>query len=330
MGSSAFWSFADPIEYGRAIRACDAKALKISGRAFAADVVRMDLCRVWSQSLRESAPRVAQVATHSSRSIVVFRTDEAKAAIRHEGHELGADEIIFMGSGALEYQSTEGPVAFGSVSLSPADLRKLGERLAGRELVAPADSTFLRPDPKARSRLTFLNRAAAKLAKTKPTRLAHSEISRAFEDAFIVAMVRCVVEANHVETASNETRRAKLVRRMREYLLAKGPLPVYVAELCAAIGATERSLERACLDVLGMSPKRFLTLRRLHLARAALISAGAAETTVSNVALDHGFWEIGRFAVKYRELFGETPSATLGRRKRDLSALQIDPEFRLA
>jgi hypothetical protein len=39
----------------------------------------------------------------------------------------------------------------------------------------------------------------------------------------------------------------------------------------------------------------------------------ARETTVTRIATDHGFWELGRFSVAYRTLFGETPLTTLRR-----------------
>ena len=60
-----------------------------------------------------------------------------------------------------------------------------------------------------------------------------------------------------------------------------------------------------------MSPKRCLLAARLEGVRRALSDAGTGPTTVTGVATDHGFYELGRFAATYREAFGETPSETL-------------------
>ena len=62
---------------------------------------------------------------------------------------------------------------------------------------------------------------------------------------------------------------------------------------------------------LGMSPKRYPLLRRMAFVRRALRAAVPDAATVMDVATRYGFWQLGRFTVEYRSLFGETPSATL-------------------
>jgi AraC-like DNA-binding protein len=59
-----------------------------------------------------------------------------------------------------------------------------------------------------------------------------------------------------------------------------------------------------------MSPLALLLLRRMHLAHRALCKAAPA-STVTDIATEYRFWELGRFAVVYKTLFGEAPSDTL-------------------
>jgi transcriptional regulator GlxA family with amidase domain len=54
-------------------------------------------------------------------------------------------------------------------------------------------------------------------------------------------------------------------------------------------------------------------LRRSNEARAALRRADPSTVSVAQVARNHQFLELGRFAVTYRATFGEPPSKTLQR-----------------
>src|SRR5215472_6871523 len=87
---------------------------------------------------------------------------------------------------------------------------------------------------------------------------------------------------------------------------------VYLPELCSRIAVSSRTLRLCCQQQLGMSPKRYLTLRRMHLVRRALRRASRSDT-VTDIAMSFGFWELGRFAVRYKLIFGESPSETMRR-----------------
>jgi transcriptional regulator GlxA family with amidase domain len=105
--------------------------------------------------------------------------------------------------------------------------------------------------------------------------------------------------------------RRQLVEQAEAFLRARPSEPVPIAQLCRVVGVSERSLRNAFYAVRGMSPKRSALRARLERVRRALRDADAARGAVTTIATDHGFFELGRFAAKYRAVFGETPSATL-------------------
>jgi transcriptional regulator GlxA family with amidase domain len=60
-----------------------------------------------------------------------------------------------------------------------------------------------------------------------------------------------------------------------------------------------------------MSPMQYLRATRLEHARE-LLRRSQPERRIADVALDCGFTHLGRFAIAYREKFGESPSETVG------------------
>jgi transcriptional regulator GlxA family with amidase domain len=60
-----------------------------------------------------------------------------------------------------------------------------------------------------------------------------------------------------------------------------------------------------------MSPTRWIKGQRLQGARNALVQDKTPRTSVTSVAAEYGFFELGRFAAIYKDAFGEAPSHTL-------------------
>ena len=86
--------------------------------------------------------------------------------------------------------------------------------------------------------------------------------------------------------------------------------PINSEDLCRAAGVSERTLRNVFYRNFGISPHRYLMVERLHRARVALHEARPGDT-VSSICANLGLWDAGRFAARYRDLFGVLPSQEL-------------------
>jgi AraC-like DNA-binding protein len=199
------------------------------------------------------------------------------------------------------------------MSLPLEEMTVIGAAVAGCDLTPPKDALAVKPLPMALARLRQLHEAAGHLAEYAPAVIAQPEAARGLEQALIEAMVGCLGSGEVHEDRAALRKHAAIMRRF--YTAIEGHLddPLYIPELCTEIGVSERTLRVCCQEQLGMSPKRYLLLRRLHLARRTLRESGPTGTTVTATATRYGFWQLGRFAGEYKTLFGESPSAMLAR-----------------
>ncbi len=104
--------------------------------------------------------------------------------------------------------------------------------------------------------------------------------------------------------------RQRLVQRISEILAAHADDGVRIGDLSRRAGISERTLRNAFHRVHGVSPKQFELRERLQRARRGLC-APEPTTTVTSVAAECGFFELGRFSAAYRRAFGESPSTTM-------------------
>jgi AraC-like DNA-binding protein len=258
----------------------------------------------------ESAPRIAFVALEPEWVFVSF-------PIRHNpppiwnGIEMRPGEIVWHGRGDHTHQRTSGPGRWALISLASRDLADFSQALIHTRLTSPPAEKILRPPSKLVAELLRLHAQACRLAETKSDMIAHREVARAIEHDLLYALVNCLDADGAHHDGNARQRHAEIMARFEKILASPEDVQRSMPEIAAAIRVSERTLRKCCGTFLGMSPGRYARLRRLNLARAALRRAVPATASVGAIAKQYGFTELGRFAVAYRTIFGETPSTTL-------------------
>jgi AraC-like DNA-binding protein len=145
---------------------------------------------------------------------------------------------------------------------------------------------------------------------------AAKERAAAQDELLEILLATLRVADDFESTRSDRTRQAQnqIVKVAEEYALAHTGERLHVTDLCRAAAVSERTLEYAFKEIMGLTPMNYLIRLRLHRVRQALLSAAPDSTTVSIEALNWGFWHFGEFARAYKECFGELPSDTLRRK----------------
>jgi AraC family ethanolamine operon transcriptional activator len=127
------------------------------------------------------------------------------------------------------------------------------------------------------------------------------------ERSVITALVRSTGRPDIQASRAGRWHQAKFAE---EYLRAHVDQPISLPDLCEAVGVNERTLFLGFRERYGLSPKAYLKRLRLNHARRELLNA-TPETTVTSVATQWCFFQLGQFSAEYRSLFGERPRDTL-------------------
>lgn len=104
-------------------------------------------------------------------------------------------------------------------------------------------------------------------------------------------------------------------QRVSLLLTSRPREPWSVPRLASTLGVSSRTLHRVVRRECGVSPMVLLRRARLTDARA-MLEAAPADATVTKIALDCGFAHLGRFSQDYAAQYGESPSETLRRVRR--------------
>jgi AraC-like DNA-binding protein len=306
-------SFSDPWLCQQAIQSVDrAEILPTARGKFHFEMTKIGMNKLRMSRFNSVLPQTLTVLIAPDRRAIGFLTEPSSSKLQHCGLSVTQNDVVIHDYGVLHNRS-EANLRYGTMSLPEADFPALCRAIVGREFLEKPRNSVVRGNPALMSRLRKLHNDAVQLAHDVPDMLERPEVCRALEEQLIHVMVRCLAEGAGVEPTMGARRHDAMIVRFEEFLEANPDQPLYLTEICAALGVGERTLRIACEEHLGMGPIRFLKLRRMHLVRQALFRADQSKATVSRIATDHGFWELGHFSIAYRALFGESPSETLRR-----------------
>jgi AraC-like DNA-binding protein len=145
----------------------------------------------------------------------------------------------------------------------------------------------------------------------EPSPVLLAELEQAAMVAFLCGTVH---NHSHLFAAPVRNNAPWQIRRVEEYIEAHWDQPITVEALAILVDGSARTIFNSFKEFRGYSPMSFVRGVRLRHARE-MLGAREIQRTVTEVAFACGFGNLGHFARHYFQVFGELPSATLGRAK---------------
>jgi AraC-like DNA-binding protein len=304
--------FSEPDDFQASLRDEGVVGFLVTGRGqFRARLTQIALHRLRLAAGEEELSRVVFVTVPADMVLVSLPIGGRPSPV-WGGIELRTGEMMTLGPGERVYARTGGACGWGAIQVPAEDLVQYGRALSGAGFVVPPAARWRPPAITGRN-VRSLHRAAIRMAEARPGALIDIEAAHGLEQQLIHALIECLSAGSADEGTPATRRHQDVVVRFEGLLQAQPERNPRMAEICAALGVSERLLRSLCAEHLGMSPTSYLRLRRMSLVHRTLWRGDPAAETVSEVVRRYGFRDLGRFAANYRALFGELPSATLRR-----------------
>lgn len=239
-----------------------------------------------------------------------------QASGRLDGKEFHAYELITVRPGSQAEIIVNSDYESIALLVPPRVLQKhLTLRRMKDDFVFSKDPVFWHPAAELAKNLFELGVRIAESAEEAPEIFNDNHRARhgaqiEYLDSLLATIESCDLDESAKIDKKGETY-SQIVRKCEDYTLNLDGRRPYLSELCATANVSERTLQYAFRDIMGMSPLTYLHRLRLHRARNELRLANSDSTTVTDVAMNWGFWHFGEFSRAYKNCFGEVPSRTL-------------------
>lgn len=293
--------FDDPAEYAASVRGYEARYLPTTNDH---RFVKFELFLASGRlTVTSRPPMLFEGTVTADEGVVAFQLEDIN--VNMNGHLVNADTIALWKKGtdyrAYQRSRLTHCALFVSDAFSAHDWPEPAP--ADRFMWIGADNSL---------HLRSCVNDVVEVMRRDPARLGNPNVVKGMDQSLIGgidgALSTVVLSASSVATG----RYVAICRRAEEYLRESHFRIRCSLEVAHACGVNVRTLHNALVSVLNVSLTKYLLLHRLWLVRNALLQAGP-DALVKSIALDHGFWHLGRFSKLYHTRFGESPSTTLAR-----------------
>ena len=304
----------DPVAVRGTIEVLDQDVVNLDTQAFHVKRVTVpceDCCLIYSWS--KSALR-SRTLVHEDFDTCTVLGPEAHGSI--DGAELYPHAMLLAGHGTnaeIVVQSGYESVAW----LVPPQVldKQLALRGVKSDFRIPENHEVWHPTVDTARELFELGKRIAETAENAPEIFNDNHRTRHGAQVEYMDSLSATIESYDVDEIGDSNKKQKsyseIVRACEDYTLQLDDRRPYLSELCQTAHVSERTLQYAFRDIMGMSPLTYLHRLRLHRARDEMQKAENKSTTVTDVAMNWGFWHFGEFSRAYKNCFGELPSETL-------------------
>ncbi|MGN7838971.1 helix-turn-helix domain-containing protein [Stenotrophomonas sp. 22385] len=310
--------------YSNSIKGIDGE-MRIAGRGDGAWSLNMlDLDGVILLHGRDGAPVLYRGAPHAGRFGVYLSLPGSQTAL--DGQRVGEDSFTWLAPQVEVHGFSQVPARFLGIDFAEhvlLDQVAQVERLQVAWLYRTGTITATAPRVE---RIGALVQRAFDVHEGDPDAFQRPGARAAFVSQLAAAVLQCHLLAGHGQASPRRGRpplsRREIVRRGIEHIQRSLRGEAAFADIPSAVGASQRSLNRAFDDLFGMAPHQFYLVERLHAIRAALRSAAPGDT-VTGICSRFGVWDLGRMAAQYARMFDVLPAQELSRALAGKSAAAV-------
>lgn len=227
--------------------------------------------------------------------------------------EVTAGEVAILTQPHLPYRAVSEDARLTAVLVDPAVVAGVATGLPRGQ--APLPIRFKSFSP--------VDEAAAQMWKNtvryiKDTALADETLATPLVVGHASRLLAAVTLSTFPSTAATEPvphdrtdHKPVLLRRAMEFMDANATNDIALADIAEAVHVTPRAVQYMFRHHLDTTPLQYLRRLRLHYAHQQLLAADRSSDTVTEIAARWGFAHTGRFAVLYRQTYGESPHTAL-------------------